>query len=298
MPNGEAELEEIRTVLFGDHMADLELLRAEHAGQLAEMQARIAELEAAVYDHGRRSELVSEVLADAVSGQKALAAFQPALKPEVEQAILTSSRDDSSVLAEALYPVIGPAVRKMITNMFTIDGRNAGQTFLIEQMLLIDRQTGLVLAASATEQEMLEDADVISGMIDAIRRFVQEAFDADDHDGLRDLRVGDTSVLVEWGPKCVLASVVRGVPDDQFRERVAALLERIHLSHAPELEHFSGDIEPFESASLELSTLHVDTSDRVTPSSPLQEARGALTRILAFILFVVLIVLLMWGFTQ
>gem|GEM_PF-6039369 len=35
MHNGEAELEEIRTVLFGDHIAELELMRAEHAGQLA-----------------------------------------------------------------------------------------------------------------------------------------------------------------------------------------------------------------------------------------------------------------------
>ena len=230
MQNGESELEEIRTVLFGDHIAELELLRAEHAGQLAELHERIADLESAIYDRGRRTELVSEVLPDAVSTQRKSPLFQPALKPEVEQSILLSSRDDSTVLAEALYPVIGPAVRRMVAAMFTIDRRNAGQTFLIEQMLLIERQTGLVVAASATEQEMLEDADVISGMIDAIRRFVQDAFDADDHDGLRDLRVGDTSVLVEWGPQLVLASVVRGVPDEKFSDRSAELLEHLHLS--------------------------------------------------------------------
>ncbi len=296
MQNGEAELEEIRAVLFGDHIAELELMRAEHAGQLAELHARITELETALYDRNERATLVSEVLPDAVSTQRTSPLFQPALRPEVEQSILQSSRDDSTILAEALYPVIGPAVRKMVASMFTIDFRNTGQTFLIEQMLLIERQTGIVIAASATDQDMLEDADVISGMIDAIRRFVQEAFDADDHDGLRDLRVGDTSVLVEWGPQCVLASVVRGVPDEQFRDRTAALLERLHLQYAADLDAFSGDLAPFESASLELSSLHGETVERTEAAEPTGGALQALGRILAFLLFVAIIVLVMWRF--
>ncbi len=296
MPNGEAELEEIRAVLFGDHIAELELMRAEHAGQLAELHARISELENSLYDREQRAVLVSEVLPDAVSTQKTSPLFQPALRPEVEQSILQSSRDDSTVLAEALYPVIGPAVRKMVANMFTIDFRNTGQTFLIEQMLLIERQTGIVIAASATDQDMLEDADVISGMIDAIRRFVQEAFDADDHDGLRDLRVGDTSVLVEWGPQCVLASVVRGVPDEQFRDRTAELLERLHLQYSTDLDVFSGDLAPFESASFELSSLHGETVERTEASESPASAIQALGRIVAFLVFVAIIVLLMWRF--
>lgn len=294
MQNGESELEEIRTVLFGDHIAELELLRAEHAGQLAELHERIADLESAIYDRGRRTELVSEVLPDAVSTQRKSPLFQPALKPEVEQSILLSSRDDSTVLAEALYPVIGPAVRRMVAAMFTIDRRNAGQTFLIEQMLLIERQTGLVVAASATEQEMLEDADVISGMIDAIRRFVQDAFDADDHDGLRDLRVGDTSVLVEWGPQLVLASVVRGVPDEKFSDRSAELLEHLHHSYADELDNFSGDLAPFESASQELSELHVDTAERSKAAEP---PKSSLIPILIFLALIVSIVVAVWVFS-
>lgn len=296
MQNGEAELEEIRTVLFGDHIAELELMRAEHAGQLAELHARITELETSINNRQERAKLVAEVLPDAVTTQKTSPLFQPALKPEVEQSILQSSRDDSTVLAEALYPVIGPAVRKMVTNMLTIDFRNTGKTFLIQQMLLIERQTGIVIAASATDQDMLEDADVISGMIDAIRRFVQDAFDADDHDGLRDLRVGDTSVLVEWGPQCVLASVVRGVPDDQFRDRSAELLERLHLQYATDLDAFSGDLAPFESASLELSSLHGDTVERSEAAEAAGGTLQALGRVLAFVLFVALIVIVMWRF--
>jgi len=142
---------------------------------------------------------------------------------------------------------------------------------------------------------MLEDADVISGMIDAIRRFVQEAFDADDHDGLRDLRVGDTSVLVEWGPQCVLASVVRGVPDDQFRDRTAELLERLHLQYAPDLDTFSGDLAPFESASLDLSSLHGDTVERAAAGSSSGTFHGR-GRVLALVVFAALIVALIWQF--
>ena len=106
------------------------------------------------------------------------------------------------------------------------------------------------------------NADVVSGMMDAIRRFVQEAFDADDHDGLRDLRVGDTSVIVEWGPKAVLAAVVSGVPDEEFRVQSAVTLENIHREYADDLGNFSGDLSPFAGANDQLSTFHGATASR------------------------------------
>jgi len=266
MGNDQAELDQIRAVLIGDHLKEIESLRTSHAGQLQALRARIEELEATLDGPKNRSALVGGVLSDAVRVDRPRGELGRALQPDVEHAIGSSARDDSSVLAEALYPVLGPAVRKMVANMLTPESLKEGRTFRVEQLLLIERQTGLVLAASALDEEKLEDADVISGMMDAIRRFVQEAFDADDHDGLRDLRVGDTSVIVEWGPRAVLAAVVTGVPDEEFRQRSAITLEEIHRIYEQPLANFSGDLAPFADASNQLSNFHGETVTRTSTS--------------------------------
>lgn len=286
--HGKAELDQIRDVLFRGREAELDELRTTHLKEVSALNDRIAALERAIEIKNERSELVSEVLPEAVTLERT-GKLDAALQPKIETAIKTSIREDSAVLAEALYPVLGPAVRKMVANMLTPESMKEGRTFQVEQLLLIERQTGLVLAASALDESKLEDADVISGMMDAIRRFVQEAFDADDHDGLRDLRVGDTSVLVEWGPRAVLASVVRGVPDEQYREESAVTLEILHRQYGDELEQFSGDLEPFVSVNEDLSGLHGKTVAR-TQTSKLEAFLPLIALAIAVVLIVAVIV--------
>ncbi len=293
MSKGQAELEQIRAVLFGDRLVDIDALRAAHELQLNELRQRIVSLEALLEVKEQRTAFVTDSLPEAVGRSRSNNEFQDAFRPNVEDSIKNSARDDSAILAEALYPVLGPAVRKMVANMLTPESLKEGRTFQVEQLLLIERETGLVLAASATDEEKLEDADVVSGMMDAIRRFVQEAFDAEDHDGLRDLRVGDITVLVEWGPRAVLASVVRGVHDEEFREQSAVTLEHLHRVYAHELDHFSGDLEPFAGANAELSTFHGKTAARTNPS----KLKALLPTILVVLVLIVAIVALVYWLT-
>ncbi len=293
MSNGQAELDQIRSVLFGEHANELDALRATHEAQLRELHTRIEALEQQLNERPKRTTIVGEVITDAIE-ERQPTEVGTAIKPSVEHAIGASIRDDSSVLAEALYPVLGPAVRKMVANMLTPESLKDGHTFRVEQLLLIERQTGLVLAASALDERKLEDADVVSGMMDAIRRFVQEAFDADDHDGLRDLRVGDTSVLVEWGPQAVLAAVVTGIPDEQFRTEAAVALEGIHRDYRTQLMTFSGDIEPFAAASEDLSNFHGSTESRTNPS----KFEAFLPMIATLIVIIVAISLIVWYVNQ
>jgi len=227
-----SELAEVQRLLGGDQRAEL-----------IELRQRVEDLEALLIARDSRAGAVGEVLVESVSGSRSTE-LGAALTPSVEEAVNLSARTDSTVLAEALYPVMGPAMRKMIAAMFTPSSASSG-AFRVQQLLLIERESGVLLAASAEDEEDLEDSDVVSGMLDAIRLFVQEAFDTPDHDGLQDLRVGDTSVLVEWGPEAVLASVVRGVPTDDYRRAAAITLEDIHREYGSELENFDGRIDVF-----------------------------------------------------
>ena len=252
-------LDEVRNVLFGDERRKV----SAQDETIADLQSRVHELsetverlEAIINQQDTRAVVVGEVLVQAVeTPMETPGELGSAIRTEIEHAVHESARTESVVLAEALYPVMGPAMRKMITSIFTLDNSNPGDTFVVEQVLLIERQGGLLLAASHRDASDAENADVVSGMLDAIRMFVQDAFDKEEHDGLQNLRVGDTSVLVEWGPRAVLASVVQGIPTDEYRESAALMLEQFHVSHAFELENFSGDVGVFDGALSSLGQL-------------------------------------------
>ncbi len=248
------ELDQLRHILLGDAQTEIIELR-ERVSELEAIAARVSELESALA-YENRATATGEILVDSVAAnRRAEGELGSALRNEIELAVSESARTDSTVLADALYPVMGPAMRKMIANIFSFDQSKAGKTFKVQQVLLIERSSGLMLAATAHDESHLDDADVVSGMLDAIRRFVQDAFNTEDHDGLQDLRVGDTSVLVEWGPDAVLASVIRGIPTDAYRTRAAQTLELIHSDRAEDFETFNGDVTPFNACSDDLSEL-------------------------------------------
>lgn len=271
----EAQLEQVRTVLFGSER-----------DELLDLRARVTHLEQLVLEQTNRADTVGEILVDAVrTPERDTPELGGALRPEVEFAIRDSAFSDSSILAEALYPVMGPAMRKMIANLFSADSDQSGRSFSVEQVMLIHRESGVLLAAAAGSDKQLEEADIVSGMLDAVRMFVQDAFDKSDHDGLQDLRVGDTSVLVEWGPEAVLASVVSGIPTETYRTQATTYLEEFHVRFDDQLESFAGNIGPFSPAESELLTLHKNAQP-----SAVEKHRSKIIGLLVLIVIIAIIV--------
>ncbi len=283
-----SDLEEVRSVLFGSERAELAELRARVAG-IEALEDRIHSLEQIVLESSNRTQAVSEVLIGAVENVDGTPDdLGVALVPSMEHAVRTSARIDSSNLADALYPVMGPAMRKMIANMFTFGPDGSTKTFRVDQVLLIERESGILLAATATDETALQDADVVSGMLDAIRLFVQDAFDTPEHDGLQDLRVGDTSVLVEWGPRAVLASVVHGVPDENYRARASATLEAIHVDYHGALEDFDGSVDALDDTTVSLEALQSTAQDDSNGSSAIWWILGIITVVIIVAIIVLL----------
>jgi hypothetical protein len=91
-----------------------------------------------------------------------------------------------------------------------------------------------------------QDADMVSGMLTAIRDFVQDAFRNNNNaESLDALRVGELEVFVEQGPLAVLAGVIRGAAPKELHTLFQETLERIHGRYGRALENFEGDTEPF-----------------------------------------------------
>jgi OOP family OmpA-OmpF porin len=223
---------------------------------------------------------VGRVLPQAVSQSSARdKKLALALEPITENAIRASIRRNRQVLVDVLFPVIGPAIRKAIAVAlqgmiqsfnqvlehslslrglkWRLEALRTGRPFAevvllhtllyeVEYVFLIHRPTGLMLQHAFARSSLSLDPDLISGMLTAIRDFVQDSFGAGKEDALDALRVGERSVWIQQGPRALLAAAIRGNPPPELRTLLAEALDEIHFRHEAALDAFDGDPAAFE----------------------------------------------------
>jgi OOP family OmpA-OmpF porin len=301
----EQSFAELRSLIIGPEQRELHALQ-EH-----------------VRDPGIQTRGVSRVLPDAIALRANDPQLTRALAPSIEEAITASVRRDPRPLADALFPVIGPAIRKAIahtlSSMMEAVNRSVEQSiswravqwrltalrtgkpfaeivllntlqYRVEQVFLIHAETGLVLQHLTAELGTSQDPDQISAMLTAIRDFVRDSFKVGSGDTLDDFRVGDLSVIVEQSPHAVLACVVRGTVPHDVRVLFQDTLESVHRQFGPELKAFHGDAAPFEKARPLLENCLVTQYRQ-------QEGKTSYRRwLLAF--GVILLALGVWGFLR
>jgi len=236
-----------------------------------------------------RTEDVSEVVAESIhlrreqGGDEALSA---ALSPTIETALRESVRKDPATLADALFPVMGPAIRRSILETlrsflasfnqvldqslswqgmkWRLEALRTGRSFTevallhslvfrVEQVFLIHKRTGLPIAHVVAPAVAMQDPGLVSGMLSAIQEFVRDSFHAEQGQGINRLQVGELEVWIEDGPYAILAAVIRGVAPRMLRDRMAESLEEIHAGFSGKLERFDGETTPFAAASPVLS---------------------------------------------
>ncbi|HYG81208.1 MAG TPA: OmpA family protein [Pyrinomonadaceae bacterium] len=259
-----AEMRELRSLLLGP----------------AEQQ--IAEIHERLTDPRRQLEEVSRVLPAAVNTRtRQDGELGEALGPTVTKAIERSVRKNPQPLVDAIFPVMGPAIRKAISVALSgmiqslnqtmaysfsarglkwrIEAWRTGKPFAevvllhtllyrVEQVFLIHKETGLLLQHVVAGGAGGADADMVSGMLTAIQDFVHDSFQSPEGEQLETLEVGDLTVWVEQGPLAVLAGVIRGTAPQDLRPAFQGTLERIHLEFRDRLVEFSGDASEFDPA--------------------------------------------------
>lgn len=223
---------------------------------------------------------VGSVLPEAVRAarQKLL---RDALQPLFERAFQVSVRNNPQVLADAISPIIGPAVRRAIGIALRDFGENVNQVFektasfralrwrmesrvtgrpfsdivlsksllyTVEQVFLIHRGTGLLLAQAATENSVLKNADMVSAMLLPLQDYVSDSF-KDENQQLETLEVGRHKLWIQYGPKALLVGAVSGSAPVALRNVFRNALDEIHAHLYAPLDTFQGgDVTPFEVA--------------------------------------------------
>jgi len=260
-------LSELRSLLVGPERRDLTALQAH------------------MLDPSVQTRDVSRVLPDAIALRANDPQLSKALAPSIEIAVTASVRKDPRPLADALFPVMGPAIRKAIAHTLASMMESLNRTvehslswralqwrwtafqtgkpfaeivllntleYRVDQAFLIHAETGLLLQEVWSEPRAVRDTDQVSAMLTAIRDFVRDSFKTSDGDTLDALRVGELSVIVEQGPRALLAGVVRGTAPRSLQATFQNALERIHYQLGTELQAYTGDAAPFERARPEM----------------------------------------------
>lgn len=254
----DSQLEELRALLVGPQEQ-----------RLQKMQERLDGLSFSAAEVGR-------VLPTAISlqDQKPEAPLAQALVPVVEGALFTLVQKDRERIAGALYPVMGPAIRKSIAESLTglvqslnqalehslslrglswrVEAMRTGVSFgevvlrhnllfRVEQIFLIHKTSGLPMQHLAGTEVVAQDSGLVSGMLTALQDFVRDSFTSPSNEGIDMLKVGELNVWIEHGPQAILAAVIRGSAPESLRPMLRAALETIHIRFAGTLANFSGD---------------------------------------------------------
>lgn len=258
------ELERVKQILVGDVKVALNSVTEELDRK---------------FDKEEFARAVSEVLAEALEERTGSDdRVADVLAPTIDQAISGSINQDPKKLAESLYPIMGPAIRKSISETiqqmlenfnqlleqsfspkfllwrFTAwrTGRSYSELVMlntleyrIEQVFLIHRETSLLVQHQLSDQVDAKDPDMVSSMFSAIQDFIEDSFSTDETNELNTLRLGDLTVLIQRGPAAVLAAVVRGRTPANLRPDMIELLESLHIKKRAQLADYSGDPDDF-----------------------------------------------------
>lgn len=261
---------------------------------------RLREVEEKLEDPWLHAEEVSRVLPEAVVRRSAQdGELGKALGPLLGDAIKTSVRRNPQPLVDAIFPIIGPAIRRAMASAFselvqsinaTMEhsftprglrwrfeawrtGRSFGEVvlshslvFRVEQLFLVHRETGLLISHHTAAGVKAQSPEMVSGMLTAITDFVRDSFQVENQQELDSLALGDLTVWVTHGPKATLAAAIRGQAPAALRETMQETLEGIHRYHAEDLERFAASGVPFEPrADLIEPCLQSQVAERASP---------------------------------
>ncbi|MFY9608986.1 MAG: OmpA family protein [Blastocatellia bacterium] len=269
---------------------------------LAPEQIQLSKLQERLDNPVRRADDVSRVLPSALTlslnRDNKLAS---ALMPTVEEAIGVSVKKNPQRLVDAIFPVMGPAIRKAIANAFSemvqslnqtleysvslkglkwrLEALRTGKSFAevvlshtllyrVEQVFLIHRESGLLLQHVEAGAAAVQDVDLVSGMLTAIQDFVHDSFGAEKTDALDSMEVGELTVWIERGSQAVLAAVFRGNAPGELRRLIQDALDSIHVEQREALESFAGDTSAFAASRPHLESCIQMQTEAVTRKKP------------------------------
>ena len=233
-------------------------------------------------------------LRDTLGDQDAMAAI---IAPSLDEALRNKINQNKEEMVEVLYPIIGSTVVRAVTEAVqdlarTVDSRvrtsispaevmrrmraqasgvsssdlalRDALPFLVEEMFLVHRDTGLLLRHVSADGQATPDRDLVSGMLTAIRDFASDAFGRGQQGQLDTIEYGGRRILIEAAQHIYLAVVGEGIEPAGFRADMRGVVIDVENRYRLFLREYNGDAAPFASVDPMLSGLAAQSTGRTS----------------------------------
>ena len=273
-------------------------------GEIAHAQLELQSLQTSLADPDKITEIMKLGIHPALKqGIKSdPIGYGDVIAPVISPAIRNQIRDSRDEMVEALSPIIGQTIAKAIAEAFQdfrrrLDAQlkqgfnfrqrlqQAGArlkgvseadllirsafNYSITHVFLIHRQTGLLLKQLACKDD-IQDMDLISGMLTAIRDFAKQTIGQDEHD-LEDIQYGNSHILIKTGQYAYLAAVVEGIQPAGYTTLLESSIHEINVRHDKVLRQFIGNMDQLPDFSPELKKILEPDPRELEPFSTTSE---------------------------
>ena len=183
------------------------------------------------------------------------------------QVLSRAIKANQKTFIDAMIPIMGPMIRQSVANAITKfvqdvnramelgfsikamkwrwQAYRSGVSFAeivfnntieyqVQQVFLIDKESGLLIEHAGHEDDLLQDKEAISAMLTAIEDFVEDSMGGDGS-RLSAAKLGDRNVEVISGSQANLAVVIKGAYTPRLVDHLSAASEQLHLDYAPDL---------------------------------------------------------------
>jgi outer membrane protein OmpA-like peptidoglycan-associated protein len=248
-------------------------------GRLQELFIGKERLEQLEQLDSNKTQLVAEVISEAIQERNQRdQSISTVLSGSIQDVLQRSIKDDPRQVADTLFPIIGPAIRKSVASalaemvqslnhllenslslrslFWRYQAWRSGSTYAefvllktlkyrVEQVFFICRESGLLIQSVHAGDIKYEDPDLVSSMLSAINDFVKDSF-ANQELSIDKLQFGDQSLHILVGPHAILAASAKGTVGDSVHTQLQDTIENLHKNYAAKLGAFDGDKDEWQ----------------------------------------------------
>ncbi|MGV7928124.1 MAG: hypothetical protein AB2L13_04310 [Spirochaetota bacterium] len=118
--------------------------------------------------------------------------------------------------------------------------------FIVEELFIIEKKSGILLAHHSRKAEGDVDRDLVSGMLTAIRDFIKTSFRKKHDEEVNEISYGDARIMIRAEPYFFAAFVVSGTPDMEFNLEMNRFTLELHRGNRSLVRAFKGDMDSLE----------------------------------------------------
>ncbi|VXD13115.1 OmpA family protein [Planktothrix paucivesiculata] len=194
-----------------------------------------------------------------------------ALAPTIGRSIKEQVSLERDSMVDALYPVIGSTISRYLAEAIQEINEKVGQAFsvqglqrkvqskvqgvseaelilrevrhfVVQAVFLIHKGSGLIIAEIQQPDQAQMEAEMVAGMLTAIRSFVNDCISqTGEVSELNEIEYGDCKIILEVAGYCYLAVVVKGEPPKPFIKKIRQTMANLITKYSQPIEDFDGD---------------------------------------------------------